>query len=115
MADQEHESGNHRKARKDFLEQVRKIEERKQRARRKKERSLWFGLGVIGVIGWSVVIPTLLGLLLGIWLDRNFSSQIPWTLVLLLGGLIIGCINAWYWVMEEQKSIERDRQKGKRE
>ena len=42
---------------------------RKLKARRNSAQGVWFGLGMMGLIGWSVVIPTLLGAALGIWLD----------------------------------------------
>ena len=82
-------------------EQVGEKEIRKVRARRAGDRSIWFGLGMFGVVGWSVAIPTLLGLALGIWIDSNYPSQYSWTLMGLLIGLLIGCINAWYWVTSE--------------
>ena len=43
---------------------------RKLRARRHVTRTVWFGLGMMGLIGWSVGILTLLGVALGLWLDR---------------------------------------------
>jgi ATP synthase protein I len=67
-------------------EQVGEKETRKLRARRHKDRSIWFGLGTFGVVGWSVVVPTLLGLFAGIWLDRNLPSPFSWTLMLFWAG-----------------------------
>ena len=61
-------------------------------------KSVWFGLGMSGLIGWSVTIPTLIGAALGIWVDKHYPSTYSWTLMLLLMGLIIGCLNAWHWV-----------------
>jgi ATP synthase protein I len=80
---------------------VRKKEERKIRARSQKSRSIWFGFGMFGVIGWSVVVPTLLGIFLGIWIDQKWPSQFSWTLMLMLAGVIIGGINAWNWIRLE--------------
>lgn len=87
---------------------------RKLRARRHKDRTVWFGLGMMGVIGWSVAIPTLLGALLGIWLDKHFPGDRSWTLALLVAGLAIGCFNAWYWVSKEDKAM-RDEQEDRDE
>ena len=87
---------------------------RKLRARRHKDRTVWFGLGMMGVIGWSVAIPTLLGALLGIWLDKNYPGDRSWTLALLVAGLAIGCFNAWYWVSKEDKAM-RDEQEDRDE
>jgi ATP synthase protein I len=38
---------------------------RKSRARDEGERGAWFGLGMFGLVGWSVALPTLAGLALG--------------------------------------------------
>jgi ATP synthase protein I len=89
-------------------EQVGEKETRKLRARRRKERSIWFGLGTFGVVGWSVVVPTLLGLFAGIWLDRNLPIPFSWTLMLFMGGLLLGCYNAWRWLYFESGLIERE-------
>lgn len=81
---------------------------RKLRARRNADRGVWFGLGMMGLIGWSVSVPTLLGAFLGLWLDRSFPGDRSWTLALLVGGLVLGCWNAWYWVAKENRAIRRD-------
>lgn len=78
-------------------------EARKLRARREKDGAVWYGLGMMGVIGWSVSIPTLLGIALGIWIDFRWPSHYSWTLMLLFIGLVLGCLNAWYWVERERK------------
>jgi ATP synthase protein I len=83
--------------------------ERKLRARRHAPQGVWFGLGMMGLIGWSVVVPTLLGAALGAWLDTRYPGVHSWTLTLLIIGLVIGCANAWHWVAKEDKAI-RDEQ-----
>ncbi len=92
-----------------MIEHVGAKEERKMRARRTRGRATWFGLGMMGMIGWSVVVPTLLGVALGYWIDSRWPTAIPWTLVLLLLGLAVGCLNAWHWVLKEHEQIEEDR------
>lgn len=82
---------------------------RKLKARRHSAPGIWFGLGMMGLIGWSVTIPTLLGAALGLWLDKNYPATHSWTLALLVAGLMIGCFNAWHWVAKEEKSM-RDEQ-----
>lgn len=77
--------------------------ERKLRARRERDRGVWFGLGMFGLIGWAVAIPTLGGIGLGLWLDSVFGSGISWTLSLLVVGVVLGCLNAWYWVKKENR------------
>ncbi len=61
-----------------------------------------------GLIGWSVVIPTLLGAAVGIWVDTRYPSRYSWTLMLLLLGLVLGCFNAWHWVDSEYKEMQED-------
>ncbi len=93
------------KNRKEFTDKVGVKEARKIRARSEKDRSIWFGLGTMGTIGWSVAIPTLIGVALGIWLDDNYPDRISWTLTFLFLGLVLGCLNAYYWVKREQSRI----------
>ncbi|MGK7369268.1 MAG: AtpZ/AtpI family protein [Candidatus Halalkalibacterium sp. M3_1C_030] len=85
-------------------EAVRIKSERKIRFRNKNRKGLLYGLGMFGLVGWSVAIPTLIMLALGIWIDRNYQSPYSWTLMLLVLGISIGCLNAWYWVSRESKS-----------
>jgi len=83
---------------------------RKLRAQRHVTRTVWFGLGMMGIIGWSVAIPTLLGAALGIWLDQHYPGGRSWTLALLVAGLVIGCWNAWHWVSKEDKAIQDEQE-----
>jgi ATP synthase protein I len=74
---------------------------------RNSTQGVWFGLGMMGLVGWSVVVPTLLGAALGLWLDKHHPGKHPWTLALMVVGLAIGCLNAWHWVAKEDK-VMRD-------
>lgn len=94
------------KEREEFIEKVTEKGSRKIKARCSKERGIWFGLGMMGLIGWSVAIPTLIGTAIGIWLDTELEGNISWTLTFFFIGLVLGCINAWYWVDRERKRIE---------
>ena len=82
---------------------------RKLKARRSRQ-GVWFGLGMMGLVGWSVVVPTLLGAALGIWLDKHHAGKHAWTLALLVAGVGIGCLNAWYWVARENDAMHEDNQ-----
>lgn len=84
-----------------LLDTVRRKEARKARARREGRRGLAFGLGLFGLVGWSVAIPTLLGVALGVWIDGRSDGPYSWTLMLLVVGVAVGCANAWYWVRRE--------------
>ncbi len=82
---------------------------RKLRARRSTQ-GVWFGLGMMGLVGWSVVVPTLLGAALGLWLDKHYPGQHRWTLALLAAGLVVGCFNAWHWVAKEDRAMREERE-----
>lgn len=92
-----------------FAAQIAAKAARKLKAQRQATPGIWFGLGMMGLIGWSVVVPTLLGAALGLWLDRRYPGTRSWTLALLIAGLALGCINAWLWVTKEEKAM-RDEQ-----
>jgi ATP synthase protein I len=83
---------------------------RKLKARRNPTPGVWFGLGMMGLIGWSVVVPTLLGAGLGLWLDGHYPGGRSWTLALLMAGLAIGCLNAWHWVAKEEKAMKDEQE-----
>ena len=88
-----------------FAEEIDAKAARKIKAR-KSTQGVWFGLGMMGLVGWSVVVPTLLGAALGIWLDKHHPGKHPWTLALLVVGLAVGCSNAWHWVAKEEKAMQ---------
>lgn len=75
---------------------------------KKSIQGIWFGFGMMGLIGWSIVIPTLLGITAGVWLDGHHPQTYSWTLTLLITGLVIGCLNAWHWVDKENQDIQND-------
>ena len=83
---------------------------RKLKAQRNSTPGVWFGLGMMGLIGWSVVVPTLLGAALGIWLDKHHPGKYAWTLALLMAGLAIGCLNAWHWITKEDKAMREEQE-----
>ena len=74
---------------------VKQRQERRDLWQREGERSLGQNLAMIGALGWTIVVPTLLGIFGGRWLDRTFQSGIFWTLGLLVAGLAAGCTFAW--------------------
>ena len=88
-----------------FARKIAADEARKLRVQRAGPQGVWFGLGMSGLIGWSVAVPTLGGIMLGIWLDRRYPGAFSWTLALLFAGLFIGCANAWYWVDQQDKAM----------
>lgn len=72
-----------------------------------KRRRLWLtegapslarNIGQIGVLGWMVVTPTLLGVICGRWLDHSFGTGVFWTAPLLMIGAALGLWSAWKWM-----------------
>lgn len=58
---------------------------------------------MFGVVGWSVAVPTLAAVALGLWLDRHRPAPFSWTLTLLVAGVALGCWNAWHWVQRSHR------------
>ena len=91
-----------------FAKQVAAKAARKRKAQRENDRTVWFGLGMVGLVGWSVAAPTLLGAMLGLWWDQRHPGAHSWTLALLAAGLVIGCANAWHWISREDKAMHEE-------
>jgi ATP synthase protein I len=99
-----------RDSRQRLTRRVEKETGRRIRSQRRGDRGVWFGLGMFGIIGWSVAIPTLMGIALGVWIDTRWPGRFSWTLMLLFAGIVLGCMNAWYWLSKEQAEIEQEEQ-----
>ena len=96
----------------DLCDEVGAREARKLRARRQNRESVWFGLGMMGLVGWSVAVPTLVGLAIGWAIDNRLPTQYSFTLMLLFAGVVVGCLNAWHWIARERRAIEEEREDG---
>ena len=94
----------------EFARQVGEKEARKLKAQAKVTRTVWSGLGMMGLVGWSVAVPTLMGAALGVWVDRRYPGIHSWTLALLILGLVIGCLNAWHWVSRENREMHEEQE-----
>jgi ATP synthase protein I len=93
-----------------FSQQVSEKEKRKLKALKENKKNVWFGLGMMGMVGWSVAVPALLGVALGMWLDKNHPQSFSWTLTCLIVGLIAGSVIAWYWVVKENKEMHQNKE-----
>jgi len=101
-------------ANRSFVQQVTAKASRKLRMQKDGQQTVWFGLGMSGLIGWCVAVPTVVGAMIGLWWDNRHPGTHSWTLMLLTIGLCVGCANAWRWVNQENKAIE-DAQEDKHE
>ena len=72
--------------------------ERRARSLREGRHSVWFGIGMFGLVGWAVAVPTMAGIAVGIWLDRRLAGGPSWVLTGLILGVLLGSLNAWWWV-----------------
>jgi ATP synthase protein I len=103
-----HPENKHEERQKKMSRSIGKKAERKMEARKHKdEESIWFGLGMFGLVGWAVSIPTVIGIAVGVWLDSRYPGPVSWTLILLFLGIVLGCVNAWYWVSKERDRIQK--------
>jgi ATP synthase protein I len=81
-----------------MTEAVRHRHERQRRWRTEGEPSMVRFVGQIGVLGWIIVAPTLMGIFAGRWVDRRFGTGIFWSAALLVLGVAIGFWSAWKWM-----------------
>ncbi len=76
-------------------EAVKTRQRRREQERRDREPSLAQNFAIIGTLGATIVVPTLIGIFAGRWLDRHFGGGVFWTFGLLVAGLALGCAAAW--------------------
>ena len=106
MSDEQLTPRERRKKRADaFTKDICTKEARRLKGKTAKDHTIWFGLGMFGVVGWSIAIPTLIGVAAGLWIDKTFPSRYSWTLMFLIAGIVVGCMNGWYWVKKARDQI----------
>jgi ATP synthase protein I len=81
-----------------LVKQVRLRGGRHERWLREGGPSIAGRLAQIGVLGWIIVVPMLMGVFAGHWLDRKLNSGLFWTAPLLMLGLALGCWSGWKWM-----------------
>lgn len=75
----------------------------RERARRTGTDTIWSWMGTFGLVGWTVAVPTLLGVALGVFLDRRTGGSISFTITFLVVGAAVGATMAWYWIRRESE------------
>ncbi len=88
----------HKAAKDNAAQAIRRRTEQMQKTRDEPKYSPLSGLGVFGVIGWSVAIPTVGGAFLGMWLNDVAPQSFSWPIALILGGVVLGAMVAWSWI-----------------
>lgn len=86
----------------EFLEKI-KTNSAKKIKSQEEGNEIMFGLGLFGIVGWSIAIPTVMGIALGVFLDNRFTQSFSWTITLLFVGVILGSYNAWHWIKEKTR------------
>ena len=79
-----------------FKEKIENESEKKIRSRKEGDQIL-FGLGAFGIVGWSIAVPTVALTFLGLYFDRISTTEISWTITMMLAGLGIEniLIDSW--------------------
>lgn len=58
----------------------------------------------LGTLGLVFVLPVILGAYLGRWLDTQLSGySISWTISLIFVGVVVGGINVWLMIREQDQ------------
>ncbi len=91
-----------------FLRAVGNKARRIMRLKRTKEMSLWGGLSQMGLVGWSIAAPSLLGLFLGWLIDKRLDGGNRATLSLFIVGLGFGCFSVLSWACREYKEMDEN-------
>jgi len=84
-----------------LLQEVQRQAGRRQRSLREGEPTLLRQLSTLGVLGWVIVLPMLLGLAGGRWLDHRLGTGITFSAALLLLGVAVGAGAAWRWMHQK--------------
>jgi ATP synthase protein I len=74
---------------------------RRLEARRRSHRLL-AGIGLVGSVGWMIVLPAVAGAFLGRWLDEMAETGHRFSLSLLLVGLGIGLYSVWRFLLRRK-------------
>lgn len=77
---------------------ARRTSDRDRMGRETPEPSLGSRLGQIGILGWAIVTPMLLGVVLGRLADRHFDTGVFFTAPAIMIGAGIGLHAAWKWM-----------------
>ena len=85
-----------------MIRDVGAAQERIERGRGQKNNILG-SIAILGVVGWSVTLPTVLGVVLGVWMDRRWPGRFSWALTLMMLGLAIGCTSAWFRIKGDRQ------------
>jgi ATP synthase protein I len=87
--------------RRELQEAVRLREKRREAWEKQGERPLWKNLSMVGALGWLIVVPTLIGVFAGRWLDGSLGTGVTFSGALTFAGAALGFYLAWKRMNEE--------------
>lgn len=76
--------------------------------RRRPFRKFYYGgYGMTAALGGVIIMPILIGIWCGGYLDEHFPQDFSWRLTLLFAGFAWGIFNAYHWLKIQEDKIER--------
>ena len=75
--------------------------------KRRSDRTWRANFGMIASLGGVIIVPILLGLFSGSYLDEVLPQRFSWQLSLLFVGFVWGFFNAYLWIKVENEKIEK--------
>lgn len=66
-----------------------------------------YHFGMVAALGGAIIIPILLGIWLGSYLDNTYPQKFSWRLSLLFIGFVWGGFNAYWWLKIENDKIAK--------
>lgn len=78
---------------------ARQLVKKADKMQHKENRQVVYRAALLSVYGWQLAIPVLLGIVLGILLDKTFPiAHFSWILNFILLGFVVGFYNASQWM-----------------
>jgi ATP synthase protein I len=87
--------GENRDARREAQDAIHLRQKRSEAWQKEGERPLWKNLSMVGSLGWLIVVPTLLGILAGRWLDERFDTGVTFSGAMTVLGASAGFYLVW--------------------
>lgn len=74
----------------------------------KEDKKLWQGLASFTQLSYLILIPILLCLLLGKWIDDKAGSEGLWTAIFVIVGIAAGLRNLWVWCQRQTRRNQQE-------